>query len=478
MAITEKYASTAGAGAKDGVAESSAWDWATMLTAATAGNRINFLGNHTLTANAAFTGLGTLTSPLILRAYKTTIGDLDPGGAYQILRTNGNGLLITTNMPTITGGAYKLTMPTDSVIANFVVTSSSNAPALTLGTNCIAFHCYGTTTNIQSSAGGIQAGNYCHILDCDTAILSASGGLYALNANLANVIIGGHHRGGTGIGMGMGGSTHAMGVVLTGNVAPVRVTNVNSNCVIYDSTIVLGPGNGATIIDASTRLLAFVGCRFTDNVGNAINIEGASPAVSPLMTAFCRFDRNGAVSNGATDWMAATGWGNVNTNVPNPDNEYVNDGAGDYRILSTAPGIGVGVPRHNDIGALQRAEPTLPPTTYVFPGYGFGDGGTELTGAMPVPNPGEMIEGVTCGPVAVEIAGTYHTPGANEVWHTAVFGEDSGTGGTKIATSIPTSGGSGTLAAPDIITGVTVDPGANQIVGSAAGGGTVIVVED
>jgi len=50
---------------------------------------------------------------------------------------------------------------------------------------------------------------------------------------------------------------------------------------------------------------------------------------------------------------------------------------------------------------------------------------------------------------------------------------------TKTAASlVVTNGDAATLTAPDIKLNVIVDPGADQITGSAAGGGSVIVIED
>jgi hypothetical protein len=62
----------------------------------------------------------------------------------------------------------------------------------------------------------------------------------------------------------------------------------------------------------------------------------------------------------------------------------------------------------------------------------------------------------------------YTAPAVANVWHdTGAFGYYAELTPTKVATSIPTTGGSGTLAAADVKTGVTVD---GLIVGSAAGG--------
>jgi hypothetical protein len=69
-------------------------------------------------------------------------------------------------------------------------------------------------------------------------------------------------------------------------------------------------------------------------------------------------------------------------------------------------------------------------------------------------------------------------PDAANVWKSS--GDTvNGAAGTMTAANITvTNGAAATLTAPDIKTGVIVDPGADHIDGSVAGGGGVIVIED
>jgi hypothetical protein len=69
-------------------------------------------------------------------------------------------------------------------------------------------------------------------------------------------------------------------------------------------------------------------------------------------------------------------------------------------------------------------------------------------------------------------------PDAANVWKSS--GDTvNGVAGTMTAANITvTNGDAATLTAPDIKTGVIVDPGADHIDGSAAGGGGIIVIED
>lgn len=81
MAFTERYTTSAGAGAHDGTSEANAFSWTEMVTDWNAGSRqgyrYNLKGNVTLAADAVFTGDGTISNPIVLRGYSSTIGDLD-----------------------------------------------------------------------------------------------------------------------------------------------------------------------------------------------------------------------------------------------------------------------------------------------------------------------------------------------------------------------------------------------------------------
>ena len=180
MAITERYASSAGAGAKDGAAASSAWDFATMLTSAVAGDRINFLGNHTLTGAATFSNAGSATSPIILRGYASTIGDCSALG-----RTNGNGPLVTTGMPVIAcGTSYYLAMPQHSVLEAMTFTGSRSGYLANCGAYGVIVRCAANNSGTGGSASALyQSAGSSLIFDCDGTLSGGSGGLCAINAD-------------------------------------------------------------------------------------------------------------------------------------------------------------------------------------------------------------------------------------------------------------------------------------------------------
>lgn len=347
MAITEKYASSAGAGAKTGASEAAAWDFATMLTTAAAGDRVNFKGNHTLTGNAVFTNAGSATSPLIVRGYSSTIGDLQNNG-----RTNGNGPLITTGFPVITGGSYNIIFPAFGVPETLVATSAKNAAALVIGATAAAIRCSGTSSGTGTQAVGIGVGNQSYPYDCDATLTGGSGGLAALDLS-AGLAINCRLDGGPAAALRLGTGAYGIGCSLISSATDAVVFNsTSSNLGTINCTIVTSASDGVHQIAGATRLAVTIGCQITDNGAYGIYAVDAAAGILALGN---RIDRNtSGASGGATDWLSAFAGYNDTTHVANPDDEYVNDGGDDYRLKAGAPGLNIGLPLSRDIGALQR----------------------------------------------------------------------------------------------------------------------------
>lgn len=397
MAITEKYASSAGAGANDGSSEANAWSWATMLTSAAAGDRINFKGNHTLTANATFTSAGTATSPIILRGYNSTIGDLATAG-----RTNGNGPLITTNFPVLSAsGAYGLTLPTFGAIETMAIAIDRNGILLQLGTSSVAVRCSVNNSSTGASATAITSGTYAVVVDCDALLSGGSGGLAALNTAASPIdVIGTRIDGAAAVGLRAGsGQVRAYACTIIGGTDAVLSNTANNSHLLVNCTIVGGSSTGVYQITGPTRLMAVVNCLITDHATYGLYSVDAGAGILAVGN---RYDRNGtANTNGATDWLSAFSSYN-NTSSATQSNEFPGYGSDDFRLGSTSPARGIGIPAYLDVGALQRIEDypavgnvqnddttdgatgtlTLPAIADVESGVQYGAGGTEFTGTL------------------------------------------------------------------------------------------------
>jgi hypothetical protein len=460
MAITEKYATSAGAGAKNGVDADNAWDWATMLTTADAGDRVNFKGNHTLTANAIFAHAGNVTRPLILRGYATNIGDGYLG------RTNGNGPLILTNMPVITGGAYGLTMPSFSIVESISITSTKNSAVLSGGGNGAIVRCKAVNTGNDAASVAIYTAGYGICFDCD-AVLSGAAGLAAITTTGSGAwVVDNRADGGAAAGI----QVYATCAVIHNQVfttgTDAILANTTSQYLLYGNTCVQSGSDGIHAITGPARLGVAINNLLTDNGAYGIY---AVDAATPLFSAGNRTDRNtSGKSSGATDWLAATCYGDnttvlANTSTPG-DNEYVGPGSDDYRLKLASPARAAAALPYLDIGAVQRQEPTYPVIANVVDSAGaYGPIEAPITGTYHSPNAGEVVSTAVFGPasgtagtVAVpgedsvldtvlvgdqsggEKLGTYHGPEASEVWHTALFGDQFGGPeyGSKTASTI------------------------------------------
>lgn len=348
MAITEKYASSAGAGAKDGTSEGAAWDFATMLTNAAAGDRINFKGNHTLTGNATFTNAGSATSPIILRGYSSTIGDGYLG------RTDNNGPLITTNMPVITGGAYNITMPNFSIIESMSVTSTRSVGAIAGGSYCAIVRCLANNSGTGSGSTGINTGQYSLAFDCDAKLSGASGGAVALDLPGNCYAVACRADGGQAVGIRLSAATAAILCTAYSSGTDAILGNSTSNTyLILGCTAVTSTSDGFHQVAAPTRLSFLINNLLADNGAYGIY---AVDAASGVFSACNRIDRNSSgADNGATDWLDATSY-SINTTSLTQANEFPGYASDDYRLGPTSTARQNGAPSYFDIGALQRIE--------------------------------------------------------------------------------------------------------------------------
>ena len=150
--IGEWYVNDAGSGTGTGTTEANAMSFATFIDfmstggskTAAAGDRFNIKGAitaRTTTADAWANG-GTVVSPVIVRGYNSTIGDLT-----SLARTNGNGALVTTNYPTISYTTGGTTISGNFIILEAVQMSGANTTTnggvlLITGTDVFVKRCY------------------------------------------------------------------------------------------------------------------------------------------------------------------------------------------------------------------------------------------------------------------------------------------------------------------------------------------------
>jgi hypothetical protein len=326
-----------------------------MLTNAVAGDCVNVKadGTYSRTTSDSFTNAGTATSPLIIRGYKTTIGDGYLG------RTNGNGPLITTNMPVIAcTGSGRLTIPAFCILASLNLTSAaSNASVSTVADGVLILNRI-TNSSTNASAAGISPSTRAVVFNNDIELTGVSGGTAACNigsgANLriiANRIKAGPSA---GISLSSGSPTILFNVIFSSATEHIRVTNTAGTITILFNTLVGATSDGIDIVAGATGLQCIFGNMITDNGGYGIDLNNANVA------AFLAYNRtrdntSGAINLG-TDWATATSYGHVTTDTGGAETDYTDAGSNDYRLIAASPAKGVGIPAYADIGALQRQE--------------------------------------------------------------------------------------------------------------------------
>lgn len=329
-----------------------------------AGNRYNVKGSVTgLGATTTISGSGTSTSPVVIRFYTSTIGDAYLG------RTNGNGPLITTNMPTLGyASTFRLNV-TGSwiIIEGCQVTGTVSNYLVTFAANNRIIHPVIANTSTNASAGAFSgAGNRAVLFDGDISgggtSASAAISLSFTSANVRNCRV-------TGNGIGIAVSSTATSLISGSTIFGcgshgVAFVATGATAEVVNNTIVGNAGDGINIITGSTVLHEIDGNLITDNTGYGIN--GVS-AANAIVAAYNRLDRNNAgPTNLATDWLTATSYGH-NTTSATQANEFPGYGSQDFRLSPLSPALLAGLPYGMDIGALQRVVNIVP---NIVPNFG------------------------------------------------------------------------------------------------------------
>lgn len=347
--MTTKYVTVTGAGAKNGTDAANAWDWATMLTSAAAGDDILIQeGTYSLSSSSTFSNSGTSTSPIRLRGAKADWTPLTP------TRTNA-GPLSTANMPVIAFDGASLNQKTWSIIECLKITGNVNNSLISQGVSSVMRGCVVETSSTGSSARCISLSTGGGAIDCDFAKTGASGtsavvSLGGANGRLIDCRI-------------LGGATTAYGVQVTavGTISGclivaknhgIYVSTDSNQATLLNNTVAITGGTGDAVYFAasSTVLQVASGNLLTDSTAYGINGNDAATAVVSHRN---RIDRStSGAYNGATDWLASTKFGDDVTSVTQA-NEYEDAAGGDFRLKSTSPAIGKGPWGLADIGALQ-----------------------------------------------------------------------------------------------------------------------------
>ena len=361
-AITERYVTSAGAGAADGTSEANAMSYATfkdyMETAgsftAAAGDRFNLKGSFTIGATDSWVNGGSATSPVIVRGYASSITD-----GYQG-RTNDNGALVTTNFATLT---YSSTFRLNNTGAFWVILENLNIigtvsnPVVSFPADCAIVRCRIENSSTNTASAGVNLASRNVLFDSDVVLTGASGGAtgYAVNAGGASCRT---------VGCRIKVTNTAPAIIAVSSALVAKNTIFGSGGIgitmnsttgaphLLDNTIVGCTGDGIDVITGTTVLQFIAGNMITDQTG--VGIDMVSAANAGFM-AYNRLRDNSASINSGTDWVAATSYGHQDTGTTGTTaTDYVDYAGNDFRLVPTSPATSANLPAKGSIGALQR----------------------------------------------------------------------------------------------------------------------------
>lgn len=370
MALTEKYVSALAGGSGNGLSEGTAYTWAQMTTEMMSstgtggrGIRYNIKADGTYTRAAADSlgsgTTGTQALPIVLRGYKTTIGDGWLG------RTSNNGPLVTTNMPlinyTTTGGLFyglkyalleslrftgicdsgsslvDLESQTNIFACSITNTATSSDKAtLRIREGAVAFECDITHASTSGASGGSALyvdANSCKVDSC--RIISANANFHGVrlerNTTLVHCLI-----------KGAGGSR---GLNAEGD--SYRNSHIR-NCTITN-------WQDGFYTDAGQQDdPPFIhGCMITDNSGWGINLNNSTASYTLFGANRFRDNVSGNIRNEATmNWLdVGRFYSQVTTDTGSATSDYTNPSGNDYSLISTSPGKDANKPYSLDMGA-------------------------------------------------------------------------------------------------------------------------------
>lgn len=349
-AFTERYVTVTGAGAHDGTSEADAWSFAEMISAApAAGVRVNVKAG-TYSVGAYTLGAGTVSAPFVIRGYNSTIGDLDAQGR------NADGTLNTTSMPDITITAAWVPSPY-STLQNLDITAALSAAILQAGANDFVniISCNILNSQNNAAAACFTGDDYSRLVNSD---FYCSGAAHAIVVDIdaSPVVVSCRFRGTANVTLLDAREPVVLDSLFWGNSTGIGVFTVNYNGVnnayvgntFYGLNVCLNLPNNTP---SGTHQL-WMNNHVTDCSIMISNAHSATASVGLIEL----HNRTRDVTTLLVG-MESIAAGAVTTDTGGAETDFTDAGAGNFRLISAAPGKATALPAYKDIGAYQREEP-------------------------------------------------------------------------------------------------------------------------
>ena len=341
MAFTEKYVTVTGGGLHDGSSEANAWTFDEAVANVSAGDRVNVkVGNHTCTA--ASTVNGTYASPIAVRGYQTTIGDLDD--------VKLAGLVAGTDMPKVDVTGNRRGFIGEFFLINHLsYHGSGNFQTITKTSNNSHVRACRFVNTATAAYGLIDPGRTTFI-DCyfeSVTTSTAAGGGGGNNIIYKGCVFNGKGSGGTAV--SQGSFLDCIFVGWTRGIwyqypDPVAI----SNCTFVDCTTAI------EITISYGNPLAVLGCYF-DSCTTAFKNTAANG--NHFIDGCC-------YRNVTTELSGVDSQSNRKTDA---SDSFVDSAANDYTLTSSSAGYAATNPtafaefetvNARDIGAIQHTDPS------------------------------------------------------------------------------------------------------------------------
>lgn len=364
MAFTEKYVTVTGGGLHDGSSEANAWTLAEAASNMSAGDRINVkAGTYTLSSAIIINAASTVSSPVSMRGYKTTIGDLDAKPTSQLIDGTDRPLIRIIN-----NSFYFQVSSPYLLMENISCESTVSYPSCFVDAKGVYSRC-----KFKSSGGTTPTNGYPIIRATNIDYLSFN------NCHFdGNNMTGRQQTFQSDVCVGCLFENFSTGSFISGS----RFTPF-LNCIFRNMD--------SGIIYAGTHygFSPITGCTFYNIAQNAIYENGAStaPTLSPSIITNNVFHtiggdaiKSNASVSGKFDFFADNNLfynvagsnytNNIGLNrnaISEASDPFVDAAGGDYSLVSSSGGYGKAQPNpfeglaadsRRDIGAIQHADPS------------------------------------------------------------------------------------------------------------------------
>lgn len=311
---------------------------------------------YTIAASDVLNFDGTSTLPIRIVGYNSTRPTATTHGDSYLGRTNGNGPLITTNMPAFNYDAgFRLYFGGSWILLEGLnITTAVASSALELSNETTVHGCVITNSSTNSSARIALVQNRCQLYNCDAGCTAASGTPQGVVLSSGTPrIIACRIRGGLASCIHVDTSTTGTIIqsTLYEGAVGIQFGGATTQCVVINNTITANTGDGIDI-PASTYLQFIHGNMITDNGGYGIDMNSAAVGVC-LGSNRTRDNVSGAINLG-TGWIDATNFNAITTDTGGAATDYTDATTDDYSLISTSPAAYASIPLYSSMGALQR----------------------------------------------------------------------------------------------------------------------------